>query len=118
MAKVKVYWTETALIALEAIADHIAKDSPARAIEFTDRLLESTSRLEDFSLSGSVSSEDASCRHVIVEGYRVIYELTERRVEVLSIVVPGQNLVQVSSRLKLAIDLGFKKMNQGQDLKP
>lgn len=91
MAKVKVYWTEAALNAVEVIGDFIAKDSPEIAIEFTDRLLESTSRLEDFPLSGSTCPEDPSCRQVVVSGYRMIYELTERGVEVLTVIGPGQN---------------------------
>ena len=39
MAKVKVYWTETALKVVEAIGDYIAQDAPEKAIEFTVRLL-------------------------------------------------------------------------------
>ena len=91
MAKVKVYWTENALKAVEVIGDYIAKDAPERAIEFTDRLLESTSRLEGFPLSGSTCPEDASCRQVVVSGYRVIYKSTERGVEILTVIAPGQN---------------------------
>lgn len=95
MAKVKVYWTETALKAVEAIGDYIGKDAPERAIEFTNRLLESTSRLEDFPMSGSTCTEDASCRQVVVAGYRVIYESTERGVEVLTVIAPGRNPTQL-----------------------
>jgi addiction module RelE/StbE family toxin len=90
VAEVKVYWTETALKAVEAIGDYIAKDAPERAIEFTDRLLESTSRLTKFPLSGSLCAEDSSCRQVIVGGYRVIYEITASGVEVLTVITPGQ----------------------------
>ncbi|MGH9897921.1 MAG: type II toxin-antitoxin system RelE/ParE family toxin [Pyrinomonadaceae bacterium] len=95
MAKVKVYWTKNALKAVEVIGDYIAKDVPERAIEFTDRLLESTSRLENFPLSGSSCKEDTTCRQVVVEGYSVIYEVTERGVEVLTVVGPGQNPIQL-----------------------
>jgi addiction module RelE/StbE family toxin len=91
VAEVKVYWTETALKAVEAIGDYIAKDAPERAIEFTDRLLESTSRLKKFPLSGSLCPEDSSCRHVTVNGHRVIYEITASGVEVLTVISPGQN---------------------------
>ena len=91
MAKVKVYWTETALKVVEAIGDYIAQDAPEKAIEFTDRLLESTTRLEKFPMSGSICTEDASCRQVVVAGYRVIYELTEHGIEVLTVIAPGQN---------------------------
>ncbi len=91
MAEVKVSWTETALKAVEAIGDYIAKDAPERAIEFTDRLLESTSRLRKFPLSGSLCPEDSSCRQIIVNGYRVIYEITTSGVEVLTLISPGQN---------------------------
>lgn len=95
MAKVNVYWTEHALKAVESIGDYIAKDAPERAIEFTDRLLDSTSRLEQFPLSGSICPEDASCRQVVLDGYRVIYEATERGVEILTVIAPGQNPAQL-----------------------
>ena len=91
MAKVKVYWTQTALNAVEAIGNYIAQEAPEKAIEFTDLLLESTTRLEKFPLSGSVCREDFSCRQVVVTGYRVIYELTEHGIEVLTVIAPGQN---------------------------
>ena len=95
MAKLKVYWTQTALKAVEAIGDYIAKEAPERAVEFTERLLESTSRLEDFPMSGSTCTEDASCRQVVVASYRVIYELTKRGIEVLTVIAPGQNPTQL-----------------------
>lgn len=94
MAKVKVHWTETALKAVESIGDYIAKDAPERAIEFTDRLLASAARLEAYPLSGSTCPEDASCRQVVVQGYREIYESTERGVEILAVIAPGQNPIQ------------------------
>ena len=90
MEKVKVYWTENALREVEEIGDYIALDSPERAIEFAKRLLDSTSHLEDFPLSGAICREDASCRYVVVIGYRVIYEATVRGIEVLTVVSPGQ----------------------------
>lgn len=98
MAKVRVYWTETALKAVELIGDYIAQDAPESAIEFTNRLLESTSRLEDFPMSGSICTEDASCRQVVVVGYRVIYESTQRGVEVLTVLGPGRNPIQIKQK--------------------
>jgi plasmid stabilization system protein ParE len=80
---------------VEAIGDYIAKDAPERAIEFTDRLLESTSRLTKFPLSGSLCPEDTSCRQIIVNGYRVVYEITASGVEVLTVLGPGQNPDQI-----------------------
>lgn len=91
----RVYWTENALTAVEAIGDYIALDAPEKAINFTERLLESTIHLEQFPLSGSVCKEDPSCRQVIVNGYRVIYEITDRGIEVLTVITPGQNRIQL-----------------------
>jgi addiction module RelE/StbE family toxin len=94
VAKVRVYWTEHALGALESIGDYIAEDAPERAIDFTTRLLESTFHLEDFPFSGSTCPEDASCRHVILSGYRIIYEVTDTGVKVLTVISPGKNVLQ------------------------
>ena len=99
MAKTKVVWTSKARNDLDNIGDYIAKDSVTRAIDFTDRLFNSTVRLENFPLSGSICSEDATCRQVVLDGYRVIYEVTDRGVDVLTIISPGQNPTQLKEKV-------------------
>lgn len=100
MGKVRISWTRTALKAVEAIGDYIAKDDPNKAMDFAERLLESTTRLGQFPMSGSICPEDASCRQLVVAGYRVIYELTGRGIEVLTVVGPGQNPKQLRKTKK------------------
>ncbi|MBI1859889.1 MAG: type II toxin-antitoxin system RelE/ParE family toxin [Deltaproteobacteria bacterium] len=76
------------------MGDYIAKADPERAIEFVRRLLDSTSHLETFPMSGSLCREDRSCRHVVVTSYRVIYEVTDRGVQILIVLKPGQSPIR------------------------
>lgn len=91
MAKTKVIWTATARENLETIGDYIAEDSPARAVDFSQRLFDSTVQLEDFPESGTECQEDPTCRQIVVEGYRIIYELSDEKIDVLAVISPGQD---------------------------
>ncbi len=90
MAKTEVIWSPSALERLVNITDYIAKDAPIRAADFAERLLEATAHLENFPLSGSVCAENPACRRIIMQGYRIIYEASENRVEITTIISPGQ----------------------------
>lgn len=98
MAKTKVIWTATALDDLESLGNYIALDAPERAVTFTDELYDSTKRLEEYPMSGGVCPEDPSSRQVVLQGYRIIYQVTEQGVEVLTIISPGQDAVRILSK--------------------
>ncbi len=100
MAQTKIIWTATALDALEAIGLYIAQDAPERAVTFTDTLYDSTLQLEEFPLSGGLCPEDPACRQIVVEGYRIIYEISQKQVEVLTIISPGQDAERILSAKK------------------
>ncbi len=57
MAKTEVIWTDSAFKALENIGSYIALEAPERAVSFTEKLFNSTSRLKEFPLSGQVCLE-------------------------------------------------------------
>ena len=100
MAKTKVVWTTNAKIDLSEIGSYIAQDSSARVVEFTQRLFDSTVQLEDFPLSGPLCPEDPTCRQLAMEGYRIIYEVSEIGIDVLTIIPPGREAVRAVASAK------------------
>jgi addiction module RelE/StbE family toxin len=80
-------WTEQALADLEAACLYIARDAPMVARAFAVRVFESTDRLESFPLSGRVVPELGrdDLREVIVQSYRVIYQVELDQVVVLTV---------------------------------
>lgn len=93
----QVTWSPRALKRLDEIADYIALDAPARAVDFVLRLLESTDHLQEFPESGSVVPENQAFRQVVIQGYRIIYRVRVDAVEVVTVISPGQNATSVLS---------------------
>ena len=84
----KVIWSPVALQDLEAIADYISRDSPARAAVFVDRLLDAGDRLAEFPRLGRTIPEigDPNSREIIFGAYRVMYQIEGDAVIIASIV--------------------------------
>lgn len=85
----EIKWTPSAIARLQAIGDFIAQDAPERAMVFEDRLLESVLRLKEFPLSGPHVPENRSFRQIVLQGYRVIYNITPNIIEIVTIISPG-----------------------------
>ena len=100
MAKTAVVWTANAKFDLSEIGSYIAEDSPVRAVEFTQRLFESTVQLQNFPMSGPLCEEDPTCRQLTLEGYRIIYEISEKGIYVLTIISPGRDAVRAIESVK------------------
>lgn len=100
MAKISVVWTTNAKFDLSDIGSYIAEDSPTRAVEFTQRLFEVTVQLQDFPMSGPFCPEDPTCRQLTLEGYRIIYEISEKGIDVLTIISPGLDAVRAIESAK------------------
>jgi addiction module RelE/StbE family toxin len=99
MAKTKVIWAENALSDVDDIGMFIAKDSVERAVNFCQKLFESTDQLEQQPLSSVVIAENPGFRQLVVAGYRVIYRLTDV-VEVITVIAPGKNAAKILSIIK------------------
>lgn len=84
----RVLWTERAKNRLGEIQDYIERDSPTRAIEFCERLIDATDRLARHPLSGSLLPEDGAYRQLVIDEYRIVYRVAERFVYVMTIVAP------------------------------
>jgi toxin ParE1/3/4 len=93
----KMKWTHEALEQLIEIEEFISKDSPERAATFVDLLIEhAENSLPDNPRSGRTVPEvaNADIRELIFKKYRIVYRLTERTIEILS-VFEGHRLLRI-----------------------
>jgi toxin ParE1/3/4 len=75
----KVIWSDEAIVDLGAIVRYIAADNPSAAEALARTIFERTRMLADFPHAGRRVPEehDAKVREIIVEPYRIIYEVNE-----------------------------------------
>jgi addiction module RelE/StbE family toxin len=85
----EIIWTEGSLARLEEVGAFIAKDSPGRAADFINELIDSVERLRAFPLSGGLCPENPAFRQMTVQGYRIIYRVKEKSVEIITVISPG-----------------------------
>ena len=82
-----VYWTEKALADLEAIGDYIAADSPAAAMRWVEELMAAAKKASHTPRAGrrvpEIGRDDI--REVIKRKYRIVYEVREFRLDVLTV---------------------------------
>jgi len=83
----EVTWTPQAAEDLEAIAEHIAKDSPHYASLFLMDVFTAVERVAGFPHSGRVVPEtrDPGLRETILGNYRIIYRMRGDLVEILTV---------------------------------
>ena len=83
----QVGWTPQAADDLEATCLFIARDSPAMATIFADRVLQATERLGAHPRSRRIVPElgREDLREIIVGSYRVIYRLRTDEVQLLTL---------------------------------
>lgn len=84
----RVTWSPQAREDLREIVSFIGRDSKAIARGVGEGIARSTRRLRDFPESGRGVSEfnDESLREVIVQNYRVIYQVGDSGVNVLTVI--------------------------------
>jgi len=90
----KVIWSEQALLDVENIRDYIARDAPAYARPFIERLLRATRHLREFPQSGRPMPEAKSpvIREVIYQGYRIVYRLFPDTIEIVMVAHGSRDL--------------------------
>lgn len=94
----RIVWTHEALVQLTEIEDYISKDSPKRAAEFIDRLIEHAEEaLSDKPRMGRTVPEIANpdIRELMFNNYRIVYRVDEDHVEILT-VFEGRRLFRTS----------------------
>jgi addiction module RelE/StbE family toxin len=87
----EIIWSETALHRVSDIGTYIASDSPSRASQFVDQLLASVGRLSKFPYSGPLTPENPAFRQIVFQKYRLIYRITAKGVEIVTVISPGQS---------------------------
>jgi plasmid stabilization system protein ParE len=82
-----VAWTRRSIFRLRQILEHIAKDQPANARRFVDRLIERGDSVGEQPLRGRVVPEyqDDFIREVFEGDYRIIYRIRPERVDILTV---------------------------------
>jgi toxin ParE1/3/4 len=100
----KVYWSHEASRRLREITRYIAKDSPGAAQEVAKRLLQRSLALaaEGPPVLGRRLPEypDADIRELLERPYRLIFEITARGVEIVTVMHYRQLLPDDSNALR------------------
>jgi len=80
-----VAWTPKSRMDLRDIRGYIRISAPHRSGPFVRRLMASTARLKKHPLLGEVVHElhRADVREILHGNYRIVYRVTERRVDIL-----------------------------------
>ena len=84
-----VIWSRHARDRLNAILEFIGADSVTRASEFCDGFIDAADRLKSHPFSGPVLPEDSAYRQLVINEYRIVYEVTQDIVHIHTIVPPG-----------------------------
>ena len=92
----QLVWTREALDRLSDIEEYISKDSPNRAINFVNFLIDQGETLKDHPKIGLIVPEigNENMRELIAKKYRIIYRLSEKRIEILT-VFEGHRLLRL-----------------------
>lgn len=83
-----VIWSIPAKQDLKKIYDYIAKDSKYYAEKVSQNILEKSEKLNEFPKIGRIVPEigEVNIREVIVYSYRLIYEISSDKIEVLALI--------------------------------
>jgi addiction module RelE/StbE family toxin len=97
----KVLWADHARNRLAEIYEYIERDSPSRAADFCERLIDATAQLADHPLSGPLLPEDGAYRQLVVDEYRIVYRVADKIVYIMTIVAPGMLYEQTLPKVRL-----------------
>jgi addiction module RelE/StbE family toxin len=87
MAEVKIVWSEEALKDIEEIISFISKDSKLYAVNFASKIISAVETLKVFPEIGRIVPEygDPKIREIIYRNYRIVYQIEERAVEIITV---------------------------------
>lgn len=90
----EVKWAEAAANDLDAVADHIAKDSPNYAASLVGEARDAARSLARLADRGRIVPEwdDASVRELFLGNYRLLYQVTEQIVFVIGFIHGARDL--------------------------
>lgn len=83
----RAHWTHKALLRLQQVHDHIAKDSPINASRFVDRLTRKAALIAHHPRAGAVVKkyQRDDIRETYEGHYRIVYRIHEERIDVLTV---------------------------------
>lgn len=96
----RIEWSEPAMLDMAALRSYIAEDSPFRAKLFIQRLFEHVDHLKSFPELGRVVRESnmPDVRELVYQGYRIIYRLSENRIDILTVLHGSRDLSNPGNR--------------------
>jgi len=97
-----VIWSNPAKHDLKKIHDFIAEDSQYYALKVSQDFVEKSEILIDFPEMGRIVPEigDPKIRELTIYSYRLIYEIFERRIEVLALIHGKQDFTGDFSEMR------------------
>jgi addiction module RelE/StbE family toxin len=83
----KLLWTNEALKRLQEIEEFIAKDNPAAAVKFVDKLISLTETIPDNPEKVRIVPELSIeyIRELLYKNYRIVYHLKKSSVDILTV---------------------------------
>ena len=92
----EITWTEGALEDLESIGQYYERSSTLYAALIVERLYTSAEEVQAFPRRGRKVPEvdHEMLRELIVEGYRLVYQIFEDRIEVVAVLHSRQDLIK------------------------
>jgi plasmid stabilization system protein ParE len=85
--KAAILWSDRARLDLLEIGDFIARDKPQAAERWVAKILNAIERTAAFPASGRIVPEidRSDIREVILENYRIVYQLGETSITILTV---------------------------------
>ena len=93
----KIIWTQESILQLIEIEDFISNDSPKRATEFVEEIIDhAEATLPDTPSIGRMVPEinNANIRELIFKKYRIVYRVNKNNIEILT-VFEGHRLLRI-----------------------
>ena len=92
----EIIWTEGALEDLNSIGEYYERSSSLYASSIVEQLYTATEGLQHFPRRGrKVPEVDHDLlRELIIEGYRLVYQIIKARIEIIAILHSRQDLVR------------------------
>ena len=83
-----VIWSDPAKKELKAIYDYIAEDSKIYAKKVVNSIIEKTDYIDNFPKCGRIvpEIENENIRETFIYSYRLIYEITEKHIEIIALI--------------------------------
>ena len=83
----KIIWTHEALVQLEQIKNFIANDSPNRAAQFIQKIINQTNKISRNPRLGRIVSEisNPDIRELLFKNYRLVYRISGNHIEILTV---------------------------------